>query len=390
MFLVSADEGCRSFTVIMKKVLCLLSILGLSFSFSGCISNPINGYTATHYYEAGRQQEAEGNLELARMNYSRSYGNTVVGNLPPGAKAHALYEYARISAYLAERTEAEKGFIDVLSLIDQAKGEADSLRAPALAEYARMLRDQGDHAKAVPIYDQAVAEMEKRSAEAKYPVNFAYFLGDVAENLRAAGLPARADAVTARASALKAMNPGVAPTFNLWETYASAAHALIAKNNWRAACVAMSRAVKEAEERGLGPKTLVTLDYEYGRCLGVTGKFADAETCLLKALALDKQTGGPFYMDLTELARLNYDQAKYPEANAYFEQDLLEMDRQGLADSAPAGFIDVLGEYSVALRKTGHEFEAGTVDARIKAIRAAHPVLVSHTDRTPYGKYRQP
>lgn len=372
----------------MKKIVLLLSLLGLSLGFSGCIGNSINSYTANRYYAAGRQQEAEGNLELARMNYSRAYGNTVIGNLPPADKAHYLYEYARISAYLAERAEAEKGFIEVLSLVDQARGEADSLRAPALAEYARMLRDQGDFAKAVPIYDQAVSEMEKRSAETKYPVDFAYFLGDVAENFRAAGLPARADAVTARASALKAMNPGAAPTFNLWETYASAAHALIAKNNWGAACVAMSRAVQEAEERGFGPKTLVTLDYEYGRCLGVTGKFADAETYLLKALALDKQTGGPFYMDLTELARLNYDQAKFPEAIAYFEQDLLEMDRQGLADSASAAFIDILGEYGVALRKTGHEFEAGTMDARIKTIRAAHPVLVSHTDRTPYGNYR--
>ncbi|MBW8780908.1 MAG: tetratricopeptide repeat protein [Verrucomicrobia bacterium] len=374
----------------MKKVVLLLSLLGLSLSFSGCISNPINAYTASRYFESGRQQEAAGNMEAARVNFSRAYGNTVMGNLPPAAKAHTLYEYARISAYLAERAEAEKGFIEVLALIKQAQGEADSLRAPTLAEYARMLRDQGDHSKAVPIYDEAVTEMEKRSAETKYPVDFAHFLEDVAENLRAAGLVARADETTARASALMAKNPGAVPAFAVWGTYASAAHALIAKNNWGAARGAMFRAVNEAELLGLSPKTLVTLHYEYGRCLGVTGKFDDAETHLLKALAFDKQLGGPFYMDLTELARLNYDQGKYPEANIYFEQDIQAMDHLGLADDSPAASIDILSEYGVSLRKTGREFEAGAMDARIKTIRQAHPILVSHTDRTPYGRYRQP
>ena len=386
-FHFSTKRSGKSFTVFMKKIVLLLSLLGLSLSFSGCSSNPINSYTANRYFESGRQQEAAGNMELARINFSRAYGNTVMGNLPPADKAHCLYEYARISAYLEERAEAEKGFVEVLSLIDQSKGAADSLRAPTLAEYARMLHDQGEYAKAVPLYDQAVAEMGKVSAEKKYPVDFSHFLDDVAGNLRAAGLMARADEVAARASALMAKNPGAVPAFTPWATYASAARALIAKNNWRAARVAMARAVTEAEARGLGPKTLVTLYYEYGRCLGVTGKFTDAEACLLKALALDKQTGGPFYMDLTELARLNYDQGKYPQANACFEQALQEMVRLGLADDAPAAFIDILSEYGVALRKTGNEFESGTMDARIKAIRAAHPVLVSQTERTPYGKY---
>ena len=88
----------KSFTVVMKKIVLLFLLWVLSLGFSGCMSNPINGYTAGRYFESGRQQEAAGNLELARVNYSRAYGDTVTGNLPPAAKAHALYEYARVSA----------------------------------------------------------------------------------------------------------------------------------------------------------------------------------------------------------------------------------------------------------------------------------------------------
>ncbi|GAB7562005.1 hypothetical protein LG202_00440 [Methylobacillus methanolivorans] len=58
---------------------------------------------------------------------------------------------------------------------------------------------------------------------------------------------------------------------------------------------------------GVAPSTRAVLSSEYGRSLGATCFFNDATFYLNQAYDLDKQTGGPLYMSLVELARLNLD-----------------------------------------------------------------------------------
>ncbi len=73
-------------------------------------------------------------------------------------------------------------------------------------------------------------------------------------------------------------------------------------------------------------------------------EFADAEKALITAYDLDKQAGGPTYLSLVELSRLNLDQKKFPEAATYFERALPELAAQGAPTQAPIGFADILDE----------------------------------------------
>ncbi|HZP59763.1 MAG TPA: tetratricopeptide repeat protein [Opitutaceae bacterium] len=189
----------------------LLIVLGLSL-LAGC-ANPINGYTAQQYYEYGVQAEKGGDLALAQRNYSRAYGNAQMGNLGPKAEAYYLYEVARVTGYAGMYAESEKEFLDVLTLIEKAKGEADKLRAPALAEYARLLHDTGQHAKAVPIYEKAVAELERVGILTLDPLGFAALLDDYAGSLAAAGFSQRAAEISSRSASIKEAHKGDSPKF---------------------------------------------------------------------------------------------------------------------------------------------------------------------------------
>lgn len=192
------------------KIAVILSaamLVAAAMLHSGC-ANPINAHTARTYYDAGVRAERGGDLALARTNYSRAYGNAQLGSLGPAAEASYLYEYARVCGHAGDYAESEKSFSEVLTLLDKAKGEGDKLRAPTLAEYSRLLHDTGQHAKAIPIYERAVVELEKHGIEASDPLGFAGLLDDYALSLKAAGLADRAAATAARATALREKHKG--------------------------------------------------------------------------------------------------------------------------------------------------------------------------------------
>jgi tetratricopeptide (TPR) repeat protein len=197
----------------MKFIINFLAALVALLFVSGCVSNPINAYTANRYYDAGVQAEKAGDLTLARMNYSRAYANAQMGFLGPSTEAHALYEWSRVTGYLGMYAESEKGFINVLALIEKANGEADKLRAPALSELARLLHDTGQHAKAVAIYEKAVPELEKVDILKIDPLGFAVFLDDYSASLTAVGLTQRAAEVASRSAVLKDEYKGMTPKF---------------------------------------------------------------------------------------------------------------------------------------------------------------------------------
>ena len=179
---------------------------------SGC-ANPINAHTAQRYYESGVQAERANDFAIARRNFSRAYGNAQIGNLGPAAEASYLYEYARVTGYAGEYEESAKAFTDVLALIDQAKGEADKLRPPALAEYARLLHDTGQHQKAVPIYDKATVALEAVGIESIDPLGYAALLDEYAKSLTVAGFPERSSVISAKSSSLKTAHKNAPPPF---------------------------------------------------------------------------------------------------------------------------------------------------------------------------------
>jgi tetratricopeptide (TPR) repeat protein len=196
----------------MKKLSIFLFVAALASFLASC-ANPINAYTAQQYYDYGVQAERGGDLALAQRNFSKAYGNAQMGNLGPRAEAYYLYEFARVTGYAGSYAESEKAFLEVLALIDKAKGEADKLRAPTLSEYARLLHDTGQHAKAVPIYEKAVSELERVGILSSDPLGFAALLDDYAGSLSAAGFAQQSTEVASRSASIKEAHKGASTSF---------------------------------------------------------------------------------------------------------------------------------------------------------------------------------
>jgi len=190
------------------KTLPLIALILACLSLLASCANPINAHTAQRYYEYGVQAERGGDLVLAQRNFSRAYGNAQIGSLGPKAEAYYLYEFARVTGYAGAYANSEKAFLDVLALIEKSKGEANKLRPPTLSEYARLLHDTGQHAKAVAIYERAVSELERVGILTADPLGFASLLDDYAGSLAAAGFPQLSAAVASRSASIKEAHKG--------------------------------------------------------------------------------------------------------------------------------------------------------------------------------------
>lgn len=133
------------------------------------------------------------------------------------------------------------------------------------------------------------------------------------------------------------------------------------------------------------PRYRAVLHYEYGRSLGVTCFYKEAENELTLAHDLDKKSGGVFYLSLKELGRLNLAQEKYPEAVAYFERVLAELDPAIVAKKAPSFYADLLDDYASALSGAGRPKNAEAATKQAADARANIPADQPANERTPYG-----
>lgn len=156
---------------------------------------------------------------------------------------------------------------------------------------------------------------------------------------------------------------------------------------WWQARSEFEAAARDLEKDVPGGPLYAVVYYEYGRCLGVTGRFEEAEVWLKKALQRDQARRVPTFMDLTELARLNFDQGKFAEAISYFEPLIQELDRIGAPTQTPAAYSDILREYSEALVKVGRIDDAKQKQKIVADLQEKFPNQRSITDRTPYGKF---
>lgn len=156
------------------------------------------------------------------------------------------------------------------------------------------------------------------------------------------------------------------------------------KGDWSSARESWARAVAGMDTSQMSMAQQAVYHYEYGRTLGVTCHFDEAERELLEAYRLDAESDGPAYMSLSELARLNLEQRKFAEAAIYFERMLNETDEKELEQS-PAEHAAILDEFSAALTGAGDVDHAAQVHEEAMDIRRKHPDAQSITDRTPYG-----
>ena len=180
---------------------------------------------------------------------------------------------------------------------------------------------------------------------------------------------------------------GCAPAINQKnaERYEVAGAQAQAAGDWETARLAFARATVNARSGGMPARVRAVLHYEYGRSLGVTCYFDEAERELVVALELDEQAKQPRYLSLNELARLNLDQRKFSQAVNYFERGLKDMEAVGMRQRAPAAYADMLDEHARALDETGRRADANGLIAEASQIRLSNAGRFSTTDRTPYG-----
>ena len=180
---------------------------------------------------------------------------------------------------------------------------------------------------------------------------------------------------------------GCAPAINQKnaERYEVAGAQAQAAGDWETARLAFARAMVNARSGGMPTRVRAVFHYEYGRSLGVTCFFDEAERELLVALELDEQSKQPRYLALNELARLNLDQRNFLPAVNYFERGLKEMEATGAKQRAPVAYAEMLDEHALALDQTGRRADANALRAEASQIRLSNPGRSSTTDRTPYG-----
>lgn len=165
--------------------------------------------------------------------------------------------------------------------------------------------------------------------------------------------------------------------------HAQAASHAAKSGDWDVARRHWAKAVKNGELGGIPEKHQAIFYYEYARAAGITCFFDISETYLIKAYELDKKIGGPTFLSLVELFRLNLDQKKYNEAVTYFKKALPVLEKINAPSQSPAEFSKLLDEYAVALEGVGKQEEAKKVKERSTEVKknAEHSI----TDRTSYG-----
>jgi len=146
-----------------------------------------------------------------------------------------------------------------------------------------------------------------------------------------------------------------------------------------------ARALTNARLANADLKLVAVLSYEYGRYSGMICDWVEGEKGLTEAYDLDRQNGGPAYMSLVELARLNLDRQQYGNAVEYFDRVVPELETSHADTRDPIGYAQVLDEYAASLEKTGKNGLAGKFHDRARDLRKAFPGQSSRTDRTPYG-----
>lgn len=169
--------------------------------------------------------------------------------------------------------------------------------------------------------------------------------------------------------------------------YANAGFVAQQDGDWDMARRHWAKAAVNAQLAGMPDSQQAIAFHEYGRSCGVTCFFDQSEEYLLKSLALDKSSGGPIHMSLLELARLNFDQKKYKEANRYYEQLPALYDKANAAEQDPAGVALVYKEFSLSLESTGRDKESEKYSKLSEQLKKNVRSNASNTERTPYGMH---
>jgi tetratricopeptide (TPR) repeat protein len=180
---------------------------------------------------------------------------------------------------------------------------------------------------------------------------------------------------------------GCAGTINLRnaETHMQAGYAAQRQGDWPGAQRQFGLAVMNADLGGAPPHAKGVVYYEYGRALGVTCHYENAEKFLLQSKDMIEQEGQSPYLPLYELGLLSDKQGNYLKAVTYFSQLIPLMEKEGLLERYPLGVADAYERYGTDLQAAGRSTEAETKRARAREIRSQHVDAKPFGTPTPYG-----
>ncbi len=138
-----------------------------------------------------------------------------------------------------------------------------------------------------------------------------------------------------------------------------------------------AKALQNAHLAKAPPKTISMLTYNYGRMLGHTCNYEEAEKYLMEALEIEKSVTGPdseiSSMRLFELARLHQGNDEYKKSVSYYSKAIPIGEKLGAEQSDPIGYSLVLDGYVDALKKINSMDTAAIVSEKSRKIKESNP-----------------
>jgi hypothetical protein len=154
--------------------------------------------------------------------------------------------------------------------------------------------------------------------------------------------------------------------------------------DWQTARLQYAQALTNARLAHAGADEEGRLSYEYGRVLGITCSYGLAEQMLQASLQLARQSGGPEYLPLLELALMAEKQGPQ-QAVKYYRELEPHLDDAQLSARHPGGVADVRKRYASVLAASGDEAGATAQRVKASALEAANPGSSEAGHFTPYG-----
>lgn len=168
--------------------------------------------------------------------------------------------------------------------------------------------------------------------------------------------------------------------------YAALGGAAEVRGDWDEARRNFGQAVLVADQSGWPASQRAAMHYDYGRALGVTCYYTEAERELSLAYDLDILTAQYRYPALVELGRLALAQRQFAQSANDFARALGSLDRTQAVRHAPFAYAELLDDYALALGGMG-DAEAATraIDRAAKVRAGLTSQYTQATSRTPYG-----
>ena len=154
--------------------------------------------------------------------------------------------------------------------------------------------------------------------------------------------------------------------------------------DWQTARAQYAQALTNARLAHAGAAEEGRLSYEYGRVLGSTCSYGLAEQMLQTSLQLARQSGGPEYLPLLELALMAEKQGPQ-QAVKYYRELEPHLDDLQLSARHPSGVADVRKRYASVLAASGDQAGATAQRAKASALEAANSGSSEEGHVTPYG-----